>query len=105
MIIISHTGPLFSKCDVLNLHDTLKLNLDIFMYKHHSNQLPPIFSPYFTKHVQTHHYPARNAQDYSINNTKKMLSECAIRNCGPSFCSFFDKTVTLPKSAEISFII
>ena len=49
----SHTGPLFSKYNVLNGHDTFKLNLGIFMYKHHTNQLPPIFSTYFTKHVQT----------------------------------------------------
>ena len=39
----SHTGPLFSKYNVLNVHDTFKLNLGIFMYKHHTNQLPPIF--------------------------------------------------------------
>ena len=63
----SHTGPLFSKFNVLNVHDTFKLNLGIFMYKHHSNQLPPIFSTYFTKHVQTHNYPTRNAQNYGIN--------------------------------------
>ena len=47
----SHTGPLFSKFNVLNVHDTFKLNLGIFMYKHHSNQLPPIFSTYFTKRL------------------------------------------------------
>ena len=39
----SHTGPLFSKFNILNVHDTFKLNLGIFMYRHHSNQLPPIF--------------------------------------------------------------
>ena len=49
----SHTGLLFSKFNVLNVHDTFNLNLGIFMYKHHSNQLPPIFSTYFTKHVHT----------------------------------------------------
>ena len=37
----SHTGPLFSKFNVLN--DTLKLNFGIFMCKHHSNQIPPLF--------------------------------------------------------------
>ena len=39
----SHTGPQFSKFNNLNAHDTFKLNLDIFMYRHHSNQRPPIF--------------------------------------------------------------
>ena len=37
----SHTGPLFSKFNVFNVHDIFKLNLGVFMYKHHSNQLPP----------------------------------------------------------------
>ena len=41
------------------------------MYRHHSNQLPPIFSTYFTKHLQTQNYLTRNAQDYSINKRRK----------------------------------
>ena len=49
------------------------------------------FSTYFTKHVQTHNYPTRNAQDYNINKTKKMFSDCAIRNCGPSFWNSLNK--------------
>ena len=69
----SHTGPLFSKFNVLNVHVTFKLSLGIFMYKHHSNQLPPIFSTYFTKQVQIHSYPTRNAQDYSINKANKKV--------------------------------
>ena len=96
----SHTGPLFSKYNVLNVHDTFKLNLGIFMYKHHTNQLPPIFSTYFTKHVQTHNYPTRNAQDYSINMTKKMFSDRAIRNCGPSFWNSLDKTLKHCKTTK-----
>ena len=72
------------------------------MYKHHSNQLPPIFSTYFTKHVQTHNNPTRNAQDYSINKTKKMFSDCEIRNCGPSFQNSLDKTVNIAKSSNTS---
>ena len=101
----SHTGPLFSNFNVLNVHDTFKLNLGIFMYKHHSNQLPPLFSTYFTKHVQTHNYPTRNAQDYSINKTKTMFSDCAIRNYGPSFWNSLDKTLNNakpPNTSEIS---
>ena len=83
-----------------NVHDTFKLNLGISMYKHHSNQLPPIFSTYFTKHVQTHNYPTRNAHNYSINKTKKVFSDCAIRNCGPSFWNSLDKTVKQCKTTK-----
>ena len=58
------------------------------------------FSTYFTKHVQTHNYPTRNAQDYSINKTKKMFSDCAIRNCGPTFWNSLDKTVKHCKTTK-----
>ena len=89
----SHTKPLFSKHNVLNINDTFKLNLGIFMYKHHTNQLPQIFSTYFTKHAQTHNYPTRNAQDYSTTKTKKMFSDRALRNCGPSFLNSLNKNI------------
>ena len=86
----SHTGPLFSKFNILNVHDTFMLNLgilciDITQINFHQS--------YFTKHVQIHNYPTRNAQDYSISKTKKMFSDCAIRNCGPTFWNSWDKTV------------
>ena len=35
-------------------------------------------------HVITQTY-LRNAHNYNINTTKKMFSDRAIRNCGPSF--------------------
>ena len=72
----------------------------MFMYKHHTNQLPPIFSTYFTKHVQTLNYPTRNAHDYSINKTKKNVSDRAIRNCGPSFWNSLDKALKHCKTTK-----
>ena len=70
------------------------------------------FQRILLNNVQTHNYPTRNAQDYSINKTKKMFSDYAIRNCGPSFlefsgqnCKTMQNHQTLPKSAEISFIV
>ena len=69
----SHTGPLFLKHNILNVYDTYQLSIGIFMYKHHTNQLPSNYSTYFTKHIQTHHYLTRNAQDYTINKTKKVF--------------------------------
>ena len=86
----SHAAPLFSKHNVLNVNDTFRLNLGIFMYKHHTNQLPNIFSQYFVKHSQNHNYPTRNAQDYSINNNSKIFTDRATRNCGPAFWNSLD---------------
>ena len=87
----SHTAPLFLKHNVLNIDDTFKLNLGIFMFKHHTNQLPNLFSSYFVKHSQNHNYSTRNAQDYSINNNMKPFTDRAIRNCGPMFWNDLDK--------------
>ena len=97
---ISHIRPLFSKCNVLKVHDTFKLNLAIFMYKHHSNQLPPFFSKVLYSTCSNTQLPNNNAQDYSINETKKMFSNCAIRNCGPSFWNSLDRTVTHCKTTK-----
>ena len=85
----SHKGPLFLK-HILNVHDAYKLSIGIFMYKHHTNQLPSNFSSYFTKHIQTHNYLTRNTQDYIINKTKVFLDR-AKRNCGPVFWNSLDK--------------
>ena len=52
----SHAAPLFLKHNVLNVNDSFRLNLGIFMYKHSQN----------------HNYPTRNAQDHSINNNSKI---------------------------------
>ena len=96
----SHTGPLFKKYNILNIHDTFKLNLGSFMYKHHTGQLPNIFSEYFTKHEQTHNYNTRNAQDYSINKTKKSFSDRAVRNCGPSFWNSLENDIKKCKDTK-----
>ena len=68
------------------------------MYKHHSNQLPPIFNVLYL----CFNTPSskRNVQDYSINKTKKMFSYCAIRNCGPSFWNSVDKTMKNCKTTQ-----
>ena len=68
----------------------------MFMYKYHSNQLKKKKK----KKVQTHHYQIINAQDYSINKTKKMFSDCAIRNSEPFFWNSLDKTLKNCKSTE-----
>jgi len=96
----SHTGPLFKKYNVLNIYDMFKLNLGSFMYKHHTNQLPNIFSNYFTKHVQIHKYNTRNAQDYSINKTKKVFSDRAVRNCGPTFWNSLNNGIKRCKNTK-----
>ena len=97
----SHTGPLFSKYEILNIFDIYQLNLGVFMFQHHTDQLPSIFKTYFIKHAENHKYETRNAQDYSINKTKKAFSNQAIRNCGPPFWNSLDKFVKQSKTVKI----
>ena len=67
----SHAGPLFNKHNVLNVFDTFKLELGVFVYKHQANLPHKPFSNYFVEHNQIHRYPTRNAGDYSIHKAKK----------------------------------
>lgn len=71
------------------------------MYKHHNDLLPRIFSSYFTKHAQKHNYSTRNAQDYSVNLTKKVFSDSAIRNSGPVFWNSLSNIIKQCKNIKL----
>ena len=86
----SHTGPLFKKHNVLNVFDSFKLELGVFMYKHKTKLLPQTFSNYFIKHNQIHRYSTRNSEDYSIQKATKMFSDRSIRVTGPSLWNSLD---------------
>ena len=40
-----------------------------------------------------YHCSVRNAQNYNVTKTKKMLSDRAIRNCKPNFWNSLDKNI------------
>ena len=96
----SHTGPLFKKYNVLNVFDTFKLELGVFMYKHQTNSLPQTFSDYFIKHSQVHNYLTRNAQDYSIYKAKKVFADRATRTTGPTLWNSLDSKLKYCKTAK-----
>ena len=96
----SHTGPLFKKHNVLNVIDSFKLELGVFMYKHQTNSLPQTFSNYFIKHNQIHKYPTRNAKDYSIHKAKKMFSDRSIRITGPTLWNSLDTNIKHCKTTK-----
>ena len=58
------------------------------------------FSNYFTKHVETHKYNTRNAQDYSINKSNKVFSDRAVRNCGPIFWNSLNNEIKRCKNTK-----
>ena len=87
----SHTRPLFSKYNVLNVHDTFKLNLGIFMYKHKST------SANFFQRILLNMFKHTTTQQEmpKINTTKKMFS----------FWNYLDKTLKhckTPNTSEMS---
>ena len=95
-----HTGPLFKKHNILNVYDTFKIELGTFMYKHQTNSLPKTFSDYFIKNNQIHKYPTRNANDYSIQKSKKMFSDRSIRRTGPILWNSLDTAIKQCKTIK-----
>ena len=95
-----HANPLFKKHKILNVYDTFKLDLGVFMYKHQAELLPKIFNNYFRKHNQNHKYATRNAQDYSMHNAKKMFSDRSIRTSGPGLWNSIDKNIKQAKTVK-----
>ena len=45
----SHSAPLFQKHDILNVYDSYKLELGVFMYKYFNGLLPMSFNTFFHK--------------------------------------------------------
>ena len=68
----SHTGPLFSKHDILTLNDMFNLELGVFMFKYSSNELPNVFNDFFMKRSDIHNYPTRHAHDLNLTITKNI---------------------------------
>ena len=75
------------------------------MYKHQTNLLPQTFSNYFITHNQIHKYPTKNAEDNSINKSKKMFSDRSIQITGPTLWNSLDtkmKHCKLLNTSEMS---
>lgn len=95
-----HSDPLFKQHKILNVYDTFKLDLGVFMYKHQAKLLPTIFNDYFRKHNQNHNYATRNAQNYSIYNTKKFFSDRSIWTSGPGLWNCLDRKTKQSKTVK-----
>ena len=96
----AHSSPLFANFKILNVFDSFKLELSMFMYKHFNSKLPETFNKYFIKHTEIHNYHTRNAQDYSIPKTKKVFSQRSIRNTGPSQWNSLERNIKLSTSVK-----
>ena len=89
----SHTAPLFSKSNILTLHDMYKIDLGVFMYRYSINDLPPTFDNFFSKRSDVHGYQTRHVNDYNIVKNKRSFSDHAIRYNGPILWNSLDKSL------------
>ena len=96
----SHSGPLFHKYDFLNVFDTYKLELGVFMYKYCLNQLPNSFNNFFTKRSDIHSYHTRNSNNYNQTRNKKVFTDQAVRTTGPILWNSLNENVKEAKSLK-----
>ena len=91
---------LFIKHKILKVSDTFKLELGVFMYKHQTNLLLPVFCNYYIKNSQVHNYGTRNASGYSTHKRNKMFSDRAICTVGPTLWNSSDDEFKQCKSSK-----
>lgn len=96
----SHTGPLFSRFNILNVFDTFRLELGVFMYKYNTNKLPICFDGYFVKRTDIHDYHTRNANDYCLTKNRKVFSDQSVRTFGPILWNSLHQNMKLSKSIK-----
>ena len=74
----SHSKPLFSRYNLLNVEDMYSLELGVFMFKYSINELPHIYVNYFSKRSDIHNYQTRHKDDLNLTNNKKVFSDHSI---------------------------
>ena len=82
----SHAAPLFAKNNFLTVTDMYTLELGVFIYKSHVNDLPVAFY-YLKKSYDIHDYPTRQVNNLTLSFNKKSFSDHAIRTSGPHLSS------------------
>ena len=94
----SHSAPLFQKHNILNVYDSYKLELGVFMYQYVNGSLPISFNAFFTKLSDIHNYDTRNKSNYNPTRNKKVFADKAIRTMGPILWNSLDKNIKKSKS-------
>ena len=81
----SHTGPLFSKNNLLMVTDMYTLELGVFMFKYSINGLPGAFKDYFKKRSDTHDYQTRHGNDFNLTKIKRPFPTTLFELVDPLF--------------------
>ena len=96
----SHSAPLFKQLKILNVYDTYKLEVGIFMFRYSLNQLPESFKCFFSKNNDSHEYYTRNGNDFTLTRNKKVFSDQSIKTCGPIYWKCIDHKIKQSKSVK-----
>ena len=96
----SHSGPLFQKYNILNVYNTYKLEVGVFMYLYFKNLLPNSFNSFFTKRSDIHDYYTRNRGNYNQTKNKKVFTDKTIRTTGPILWNSLNDEIKSPNSTK-----
>ena len=79
----AHTCPLFSKLKILDIFQINTLDIAKFMFRYHSNPLPPLFLNLFMTDSQVHTYDTRTAGNYRMHSCRTNIKKFTILYQGP----------------------
>ena len=58
---LSHSEPLFTSFEILNIDKIFSYNIGLMMYKFHHRKLPLIFDDFFTRNAEIHSHHTRQS--------------------------------------------
>ena len=89
----AHALPLFAQLNQLTIYDLNKLALATFMFRSHTNSLPPIFSDYFVVNSAVHCHYTRSSVKLHISFARTSIMKRQIRVCGPKLWNSIDPEI------------
>ena len=89
----THALPLFFKLNQLTIYDINKLLIATFMFRHHRNCLPSIFSGYFCLNSTIHNHSIRGSNKLHVSFARTDVMRLQLRICGPKLWNTIDPAI------------
>ena len=77
-----HTAPIFEKYELLNLRNLYIYCVQIFLYKHHQEILPEVFSHFFEMNNAVHEYYTRQEKHFHVPLCKSVQKSKCLKSSG-----------------------
>ena len=78
----THTPPLFSKLNIIEIEKLNKYLVGQLMFKYHKKKLPNIFDGFFVLNSNIHQYDTRHRNDLHYPRIKTELGKRSVRYWG-----------------------